>query len=608
MSIDRRFLDELRERVPLSDMIGQRIKITRAGNEYKACCPFHKEKTPSFYINDQKGFYHCFGCGAHGDVLSFKMRYENVGFMDAVEGLASRAGMEVPQPNEQERQKYDRAKILYDILEDATQWFQSQLKSPKNQFAWDYLQNRSVQAQAIEEFRVGYAPNDWDQLREAMVSHGHKISDLVELGLLKHSSRSDKKDQPYSFFRGRIIFPVMDKRGRVVAFGGRHLEEAFDPARRDGNTPPKYLNSPDHPVFSKGRLLYGMARARQASTKNMPIILTEGYMDVIALAQSGFSGAVAPLGTAVTEEQIELLWRLCRMEDKTPILCFDGDSAGRRAAYRVIDRCLPLLKPDQSLRFAFVPSGEDPDSLIKAKGRRAMAEVIKNAVPLIDVLWKRETEGREFTTPEMRAGLSDRLEKAVQAIHDKNVRRFYLNDVKNRIYQAFRNNNSKSKHKIKPSETVKQVRNNKHNLRCRILLATAINYPELLDLFSEFLGNLDIPSSEFDSLRQTLLSMAMLSDGSTSDQLKQALSEAGFADTLHDLLGEKTYMHARFAKENGDFNDAHAGWKDIMALIQKDQMRLEVKRAAHQLADDFTQENAQRMVNLGRQKAGRKDN
>lgn len=609
MTIDRRFLDELRERLPLSDIIGQRVKIVRAGNEFKACCPFHKEKTPSFTINDQKGFYHCFGCGAHGDILSFKMRHDNMAFMEAVEDLAARAGMDVPQATPQEREKYDRAKIFYDILEDVATWFQSQLHLSKNSFALSYVRDRGILPQAIEEFRIGYAPNNWDELREAMVARGHKISDLVELGVLKQSSRDDKKDQTYSFFRGRIIFPVMDKRGRVVAFGGRHLEEAFDPTRRDGNEPPKYLNSPDHPVFSKGRLLYGMARARQAAAKGAPVILAEGYMDVIALAQAGFVGAVAPLGTAVTEDQLELLWRLCAFENKNPILCFDGDNAGRRAAYRVVDRCLPLLKPDQSMRFAFMPAGEDPDSLIKAKGRTAMEKILKTAVPLMDVLWMRATEGRNFETPESRAGLSSRLQKAVNVIADQGVKRFYLNDVKTRVYQAFGRSNTykKGQNTTHRKTKVKGVQSNKHLLRCKILLATAINHPELLENFSEVLGTLDIPSQELDSLRQQLLGIMMTIDPLESAKLKQVLSQEGFDATLLDLLSEKTYMHADFAKPEADFGAVRAGWDDIWALMQKDQMVSEVRVAAHQLAEDFSDKNVERIVSLGRQTAGHKD-
>ncbi len=606
MTIDRRFLDELRERLPLSDIIGQRVKLVRAGNEFKACCPFHKEKTPSFYVNDQKGFYHCFGCGAHGDVLSFKMRHDNMGFMDAVEDLAARAGMEVPQPSEAERQKYDRAKVLYDVLEDATQWFQAQLHAPDNKFAADYVRNRGILPQALEEFRIGYAPNSWDKLREAMQARGHKLSDLLELGLLKQSNRDDKKDQPYSFFRGRIIFPVTDKRGRVIAFGGRHLEEAFDPTRRDGNTPPKYLNSPDHPVFSKGQLLYGMARARQAAAKGAPVILAEGYMDVIALAQAGFVGAVAPLGTAVTENQIDLLWRLCAFENKNPILCFDGDNAGKRAAYRVLDRALPLLKPDQSLRFAFMPAGEDPDSLVKAKGRGAMDKILKEAVPLIEVIWARETEGRQFLTPEARAGLASRLEKAVQNIQDSGVRRFYLTEVKDRVYKAFGRSNSRQGMK-KNTTKLSRLRNNKQVMRAKILLASVINHPQLLELFSEVLGILDIPSPDLDSLRQSILAIAMTQDPLDRTTLKDLLSEEGFESTLLDLLSEKTYMHADFAKPDADFNAVCNGCEDIWALMQKDQMASETRIAAHQVAEDFTDKNVQRVVSLGRQTAGHQD-
>jgi len=297
MSFSSSFLDELRNRLPLSEIVGSRLRMVRAGREYKGCCPFHNEKTPSFYINDEKQFFHCFGCGAHGDVIGFMMRYEHLSFPEAIENLAAQAGMEVPQNSPDEKQKYDAEKRLYLLLDKATVWFEEQLFGPGGKEGLAYLRARGLSDDALHRFRLGYAPQDGQSLIRKLSAEGFSIDDMISVGLVK---RNEERNEAYSFFRNRVIFPVGDQRGRTVAFGARIL----------GEGEPKYLNSPDHVLFHKGRLLYGLSRARAALSQGQPIVVVEGYMDVIALVEAGYSGAVAPLGTSLTDDQMSVLWKL----------------------------------------------------------------------------------------------------------------------------------------------------------------------------------------------------------------------------------------------------------------------------------------------------------
>src|SRR5437667_6188945 len=366
------FLDELRSRVPLADLVGRRLRLVRKGREHSGLCPFHNEKTPSFYVVEDKGFFHCFGCGAHGDAIGFVMRADNLDFIEAVEKLAGEAGIAVPQQTLQERERAQRQKTLLEALAAAADFYETQLWSRGGSRGLEYLTARGLDEATIRRFRLGWATDDRQALRRALAGDFPEAL-LHEAGLLRVP---DDGGAPYDYFRGRVIFPIGDRAGRVIAFGARTL----------GDDQPKYLNSPDTPVFEKGRVLYAWAaaRAHAAHEAESPVIVVEGYMDVIALHRADFGGAVAPLGTALTEMQLRELWRL----SPEPVLCFDGDAAGQRAAGRALDRALPLLTPGRSLRFAALPAGEDPDSLIRGAGRTAFAEVLTAARPLSEVLWQ----------------------------------------------------------------------------------------------------------------------------------------------------------------------------------------------------------------------------
>jgi DNA primase len=406
MSLSTAFLDELRARTVLSAVIMPSVKLLRAGREWKACCPFHNEKTPSFTVNDDKGFYHCFGCGAHGDAIRFLTDHRGMPFMDAVKELAAKAGMEVPAPDPRAKERAERAASLTDVMAEVAKWYSDQLQGIGGADAREYLKRRDIDQATIQRFGLGLAPDSRTALKRALEKLGE--DKLVETGML---IKPEEGGDTYDRFRGRLMIPIRDARGRVIAFGGRIL----------GQGEPKYLNSPDTPLFDKGRTLYNIDRASPASRASKRLIVVEGYMDVIALDRAGISEVVAPNGTAVTEAQLERMWRL----DASPILCFDGDGAGRKAAIRAALRALPHLAPERTLRFVELPAAQDPDDVVRSGGREAMEALLAEPEPLVDRLWRHEVEAQPLTTPEARAGLRQRLIEHSRTIADQSLARLY---------------------------------------------------------------------------------------------------------------------------------------------------------------------------------------
>jgi DNA primase len=424
MSLSPQWLDELRARITLSGLIGRTTKVTRAGREFKACCPFHNEKTPSFTINDEKGFYHCFGCGAHGDAIRWMTDQRGLSFMDAVKELAAQAGMDVPAPDPRAAQEAEKRDTLHDVMAAAQTWFTERLAAPEGEGARAYLARRGFDADTVRRFGFGFAPDDRQALKSGLSRFPEDM--LIEAGLrIAVEDDHGNRREPYDRFRGRLMLPIEDARGRVIAFGGRILDDANKDA-------PKYLNSPDTPLFDKGRTLYNLHRASPASRQSGRVVVVEGYMDVIALAAAGIADAVAPLGTALTERQIEMLWRMV----ETPVLCFDGDTAGQRAAMRAISRALPMLRPAHSLRITRLPAGMDPDDLVRRDGTKAMEALLSGARSLIDVLWDHERESAPLATPEDKAGLKARLNAHVEAIGDPEIRALYRRELNDR-FSAF---------------------------------------------------------------------------------------------------------------------------------------------------------------------------
>ena len=415
MTLSPAWLDELRARTLLSGVIGSSVKLLRAGREWKACCPFHDEKTPSFTINDDKGFYHCFGCGAHGDAIRFLTDHRGMQFMDAVKELAAKAGMDVPAPDPRAKEHSERTASLTDVMASVQAWYADQLRGVAGAEARAYLKGRGIEPATVARFGIGLAPDNRTALKTALAHLGE--DKLIETGMLIQPEEAGKAS--YDRFRGRLMIPIRDPRGRVIGFGGRIL----------GAGEPKYLNSPDTPLFDKGRTLYNLDLAGPASRAAKRLILVEGYMDVIALDRAGISEVVAPNGTAVTEAQLERMWRL----DPAPLLCFDGDSAGQKAAIRAALRALPLLGPERTLKFVELPAGQDPDDVVKHGGKAAFEALLEKAEALDQRLWRHEVEANPLTTPEASAGLRQRLVDHAQSIGDPNLRRLYREAWLNRF-------------------------------------------------------------------------------------------------------------------------------------------------------------------------------
>ena len=511
MALSPQWLDELRARVTLSSVISRTTRLTKAGHEFKACCPFHNEKNPSFTVNDQKGFYHCFGCGAHGDVIRWMTDQRGLSFMDAVKELASEAGMEVPAPDPQAARAAEQRDTLHDVMKAAQDWFVAQLAGPEGEKARAYLATRGFDAHTLQRFGFGYAPEGRQAMKAA-------LKDVPEAKLIEAGLRIAVEDkEPYDRFRGRLMLPIEDARGRVIAFGGRIL----DAQKTDA---PKYLNSPDTPLFDKGRTLYNLHRAGPASRQTGRIVVVEGYMDVIALAAAGIADAVAPLGTALTERQIELLWRLV----ETPILCFDGDAAGQRAAMRAITRALPLLRPAHSLKIVRLPPGLEPDDLIKQQGTKAMELQLANARSLVEVLWEHERDAAPLATPEDKAGLKARLMAHVETIADREIQSLYRRELSER-FSAFafprRESGDWRKGPAPTRSRVAARRAPPRDALSAAILSGLLRFPDQIHRHAEALGQAGLADPRFDVLLDAADSAATLE----KDTMEPILAQRGMA-------------------------------------------------------------------------------
>lgn len=540
MSLTPQWLGELRARTTLSTLIGKSIKVQKAGREYKACCPFHNEKTPSFTINDEKGFYHCFGCGAHGDAIRWMTEQRGLPFMDAVKELAATAGMDVPAADPQAAKRAEKAQTLHDVMQAAQDWFVAQMGGADGNFARDYLKTRGMRADTIKAFGFGYSPDTRGRLKEALKTHSEPR--LIEAGLLiDPEATGDAKRDSYDRFRGRLMIPIRDPRGRVIAFGGRIL----------GAGEPKYLNSPDTPLFDKGRTLYNLDRASPASRQSGRVIVVEGYMDVIALAQTGFAECVAPLGTALTEHQIERLWKMVEV----PVLCFDGDAAGQKAAIRAAMRALPLLRPGHSLAFATLPQGQDPDDLVRASGAAAFETVLGDAEPLVDRLWNHAIASGPLDTPEQRAALKQKLAEYTEAMTHGDVRAHYAQIFRERhdaLFFARRaftpsaprpqrgamDRKGQWKPPIAPpiSETrAIRASGTEGMLLCGVI-AGLLRYPDRIKEHQEELSTLRIADSTLAKLMEKLLSGALREESVETDGLLTILGTGELYNRAKGLL------------------------------------------------------------------------
>lgn len=588
------FLDEIRARVPLAEVVGKRVQLRKRGANHTGLCPFHREKTPSFTVHDDKGFYHCFGCQAHGDVIDFIMKTENLTFPETVERLAGLAGMRLPASDPRDAERQREYKDINQALEAAAQWFADQLKGPAGAEARKYLRERGLTDAAIARFRLGFAPERRTGLKAAlgdMASGSFPETLLIAAGLL---IVPEDGGESFDRFRGRIMFPISDRRGRVIAFGGRAM----------GDIQPKYLNSPETALFHKGRVLYNLANALAPARAGGEVIVAEGYMDVIALDAHGFPHAVAPLGTALTEDQMAELWRI----SDEPFLCFDGDDAGLRAAGAAAERALPLLKPGKSLRFVLLPAGEDPDSLLRKEGPGAMAKAIEAARPLARMMWALETEGRPLDTPERRAQLRQSLERRAAAIGDAKVREEYQRDFQRRFDELFPARiGGAGRMRGRPSQGFAvpavpsgegaRTRVEPHEVIQKTLLAAVINHPALLEEVGEELGLAEFPVPELDRLRQAIIEAAAI-QGLDTEGLKSHLREQGFAGELGTVLREEVYQHSAFARPEAPLETVRKGWKEAFGKHQLPMLHAQLREAEQAVARDMTPENQRRFSDL----------
>ena len=616
MAFPPEFLDELRHRLSLSEVVGRRVKLVKRGREHTGLCPFHNEKTPSFTVSDEKGFYHCFGCGAHGSAFDFVMNTEGLSFPETVERLAGLAGMEVPRERPEDRERAQKRAGLIDVLEAAAVWFEEQLQGEAGKEARDYLERRGLAPETVKAFRLGFAPRTRGALAKALRARGITVDLLLEAGLVKRGEEAPGEggEDLRDYFFHRVIFPITDRRGRVIAFGGRAL----------GESKAKYLNSPDTPLFHKGRVLYNLARARKAAHDTGELLVTEGYMDVIALAEGGFPAAVAPLGTAITEEQIEELWRLTA----EPTLCFDGDPAGQRAAFRAAARALPLLKPGKSLLFAMLPAGEDPDSLLRGQGPAALRSLLEAAQPLADMVWRQATDGRPADTPERRAAIRAALRDQTRTIRDPELREDYRQEMERRFELVFgysgRGSNRGQRpggwrraggdggrirsagggaaggkagwgpraapaRRRRPSDLLRPERTE------QLLLATLINHNALLIEFVEDLVGIDFASDELNALRQALIDCLAGNADLDSEGVKCHLSEEGYSGLLARLLAPEVYVHGRFARPDASAEVARQSVLHILGVLRDRQSGSQRAEEARALAADMSADRLKRV-------------
>lgn len=573
------FLDEIRDRLPISSVIGTRVawdrrKTNASRGDWWACCPFHGEKTPSFHCEDRKGRYHCFGCGASGDHFRFLTDLDGLSFPEAVERVAEMAGVAMPARDEASEARERQRATLSDVMELAASFFQERLQAADGARARAYLRGRGLAPATQQAFRLGYAPDSRNALKEYLAAKGVAKEQVEACGLVVHGPDIAVS---YDRFRDRVMFPIEDARGRVIAFGGRALSP---------DVPAKYLNSNDTELFHKGSVLYNFARARKGQAKAGAVIAVEGYMDVIALAQAGFDNAVAPLGTALTESQLELLWRVAG----EPVLCFDGDEAGMKAAWRAADLALPLIAPGRSLRFALLPQGQDPDDLLRQGGKEALSAVLDQARPLAEMLWLRETGGGVFDTPERRAELERTLRELAGRIRDESVRRHYQQDMRERVAAFFgrssrqgapgRQERGQGRGERRPGRLLVSDRLARSpivarglkapSLRESAVLVALVNFPSLLDHESERILALEFDSEAARLLHSSLLDIHVHGRDGSRAEVMEALAERGLAAIVEQLTDKLKGVYSWPFVEGAAFEDAAASFSQTLSILTRE--------------------------------------
>ncbi len=566
-------LDEIRNRITVSDVVGRRVQLKKQGREFAGLSPFNAEKTPSFTVNDQKGFYHCFSSGKHGDQFTFLMETEGLSFPEAVEQLAKEAGVELPKVDPRQIEKQKERAPLYDIVEMACAFFERELRGARGATARRALADRGIDGNVAARFRIGYAPASRSALKEHLSAKGIPDARMVEAGLL---IAGEDIETPYDRFRDRITFAITDQKGRPIAFGARAM----------GDAKPKYLNSPETELFHKGATLFNHMAARRAAHDAERIVCVEGYVDVIACARAGIEEAVAPLGTALTETQLQMLWRAA----DEPVLCFDGDGAGIRAAHRAIDLALPFLQPGKSLRFAFLPDGQDPDDLLRAQGAEALKAAVAATRPLADVLWERELEAGSIDTPERKAALDARMKALLGQIQDGNVRKHYLDDARDRLFRLYRPVRRPAKRRDdwrkadegKASDHVSPTLERSGRLsragasasdREAILLALLVHQPGLVSDYAEAIAEIDFTASDHNALRSALLGR------DDDDAVKSLLDVPQLAGVMARLAKTASRLGIRQAEPGANAAEAEIVWLQALHQHRRPDAQAEVEAA-----------------------------
>ena len=573
-----KFLDELRSRVSLAEVVGEKVKLQKRGREYTGLCPFHQEKTPSFTLNESKGFYHCFGCGAHGDVVKFLMDHDGLPFIDAVKKLAARVGLELPAFSKENQEAAQRRKSLYEIMDMAAEFFEKNLYMPVGAQGLNYFRNkRGLSDATIKKFRLGYAPGN-NALKAYLASKNITEQDMADLGLI--SIPDDPNRKPNDFFFDRVMIPIMDKQKNVIAFGGRIL----------GDGQPKYLNSPETPIFNKRRILYNMNNARESAYADKRLIICEGYMDVIALDSFGFGYAAAPLGTALTEEQVMEAWKVCN----NPTLCFDGDTAGIRAAIRSVDRVLPNLHAGYSVNYIFLKDAKDPDELLHKFGAEAFEKYIGKAKPLVDILWHKCKMNKDTETPEQKALIEKEIFEEVAKIKDTQIRNYYTQEMKKRIYYTF-GRGAEFKNSKPTNQTDKQPKNNEFynknsrntlnkkqefnlvkkppltDLFLRKIVAAMMLYPQLADAYGERLSSFDTGKSAIAKALNEIIEIVQEEPKIDSDILVEKLN-LNFAKEIAEL-----WEYNMYKMQKTDLPELKTEINDSLKEIQLKQIDSEIK-------------------------------
>ena len=613
MKFSDQLLDDIRARIRVSEVVGRKVGLKRKGREFAGLSPFNKEKTPSFFVNDEKQFYHCFSSGKHGDIFKWLMEMEGLTFPEAVERLAGEAGVELPRATPQDMEREKKRAGLIDVMEMAAKFFQEELVGPKGKEARAYLERRGLSKKTITDFGLGYAPSDRTALKSHLAEAGIQQELMAEGGLIIHGPDIAV---PYDRFRDRIMFPIGDARGRTIAFGGRALS---------ADVPAKYLNSPDTPLFHKGSIVYNFARARKPAFDVQAVLVAEGYMDVIALAQAGLAHAVAPLGTALTEDQIGLLWRLA----PEPILCFDGDRAGQAAAYRAAERALPVLKPGHSVRFAFLPDGKDPDDLIKTAGPDAMRDVIAQAQPLYKVLWEKEVTDRRIDTPEQRAEFQKSIRAMPRQIRDDTVREHYAQTFEDQLRTFFggqqgnlpagRGRNARSggnrrggfgaggfnRASLGATPSLKRSSLGRGGAPAtsrahELLVLTVLNHPWLVADHAEALAGVSISDPSLDSLLNEIIDVSAQGDHLDRTALHTHLETHGLSHVAHRLLSDETLKTVAFSGGEADPVIAEEGFNATLKECAAGGFEADLQRAQADFEMDPSEENWSRLEQIKR--------